>query len=302
MGSIIMSDELNDAIRAVSMLVSYHTSSPSFSIKDEDAAKAAAKAAGADVEAYRAVKNLLVGNDKALTKVTAVLEKGRRTHKHFTLPWTIDDSKSGPRLLPTATWLPYMQAIAKINTEFNESVTAFVTSYPTDVAAAQKRLNLTGNLGTLYPPQSELRSLFSMSVDFTPIPAGAAFQGLPEGVPAQLEQSYERRLQQRVKSAVKDSLSRAREPMQALYERLNVAPENLSFRQPTVDAVIELPRLLRAWNVIGDDRITTLAADIEQIMKGETAQILRTNDSDRAIVMAGLKELLTVINEIEGDF
>lgn len=288
---------LNEAIRGSAMLVSYHTQAWSGRIKDPKAAIAAAKAMGVTESSVSASTNLMDGADARLRAVTSALESGRQVHARLTLPWTTDDGTRGPRMLPTVKWMDYMKAIAGAKTEYERILADFLACYEDDVAKAQPRVNMKGDPLHLYPSRADIAKHFDLKIDFTPIPSGAQFRGLPEGVAPELEKALERRIQGRMDGAMAEAYLRTHSAVKNLAERLSA--ENPTFKSAAVENVRELGSMLRAWNLGGDEKLETLANDVEKLVAGEDMKSLKGNEEVRRFVAKEAKRIVAMIEEWE---
>jgi len=275
-------DEFNEAIRASAMLVSYRTSAWSARIKDPAAAKAAAQALGITTSALSTSKNLMDGADTRLRAVVSAQEAGRMIHAQFTLPWTTDSGSRGPRMLPTTSWLPYMKKIAGAKTVYDKALADFLSHYEADRDAAQARINMVGDPLHVYPPPEKIEGFFTIAIDFSPIPAGTHFRGLPDQFREQLEAAYEGKMRTRMAGAMSDAFARARDAVENLAERLE-QPEP-TFKSAAVENVRELAPMLRAWNLGNDEDLASLASQVEKLVDGEDMKSLKASEDTRRLV------------------
>ena len=293
-------DELNpvnEAIRARSMLVSYHTTAWSGRIKDPLAAQTAAKAMGITTSSLSTSKNLMDGADTRLRAVTSAQEAGRQEHARLTLPWTTDSGSRGPRMLPTAKWLDYMKTIGAAQTAYKAALADFVKEYPADAIKAQGRINMGGDPLGLYPDPAKIAGFFDLNVDFTPIPAGAQFQGLPAGFSDEIKAALERRIQTRMDSAMGEAFLRAYVAVGNLATRLSA--EEPTFKSAAVENVRDLAPMLRAWNVGNDERMDELADNVEKLVNGEDMKSLKGNDTVRRLVAGECRRVVALIESWE---
>ena len=127
-----------------------------------------------------AIKDLLTDNDdlKAIKQhVTAT----RAMHTNMTMPW----SNSGLRLLPTAQFFKYNQAMTEMQNEFHRLVQNFLDKYNDAVIDVQIKL---GDLFSRddYPTLDELTHKFRMGISYTDVPTGDFRVALPAEAIAEL--------------------------------------------------------------------------------------------------------------------
>ena len=160
----------------------------------------------ADKDASRVNKHLLAG---AAAHADLLKRAGaaRATHYGQTLPWADD----GWRLLPTANYMAYTEAMRKERSTFNLALDSFLDEYP--ALREQARLKL----GTLYreedfPTTSDVSGRFSWAIEFSPVPSGSDIRvDLPADQIAVIEQSVTDRVEQAAKAAMQDAWARLRE-------------------------------------------------------------------------------------------
>ncbi len=124
----------------------------------------------ADKGVANVTKKLLAHNDdlKAIqTHVTAV----RNMHTNMTMPW----SNSGLRLLPTAQYFKYSQAMSDMQNEFNRLIADFLRSYNDEVVDVQLKL---GDLFSHddYPTCESLWNKFAFRMNYMPLPDASDFR------------------------------------------------------------------------------------------------------------------------------
>lgn len=284
-----MDIDINNAVRSAAMLATFHTTAWSGRARDGAGATAAAAASGADPRAFSTYKNLMYGADDKLRKLINIQSSGRKQHLENTLPWG-GEHERGLRMLPVVNWQPYMRKIAVTHGEFKIALDEFVAAYPADVQKAMVKLNIKDGTG-LYPDPAEVRAMFSMRPSFTPIPEGAQFKGLPEGVAAQLGASYEARMHEQFLRAVKASLERVAETLDTFAKRLDAGTATIY--ASTWQAAVDTPSILRSFNVVKDPKIDALASKIQTRLINESSlELLRATEAERTRVSGVARELL----------
>ena len=126
--------------------------------------------AGALPGAAQTKKNLFAGT--SLRKdIERFASRVRQYHNQHTLPW----ADKGERLLPTALFMEYKQAMNAYEHEFNNMCDTFFNEYPRLVNDAQV------NLGKLYkaedyPEIEEVRLKFGFRRTIKPVPEAGDFR------------------------------------------------------------------------------------------------------------------------------
>lgn len=281
----------NDVLRESAMIVSYHTTSWTAQAKDYAASLAAANAAGADAKAYSSYKNLMHGADTRLKAVRAVQAGVRAHHLRLTLPWGTTDADRGLRMLPVVNWQDYIKAIGKGQKEFKQTLQDFIDNYDADVAIAQAKLNIPNPPPGLYPRRDQLATMFSMHADFSPIPDGADFKGLPDLAKERLEQAYESKLVVKLGQALSACYDRVLEVLDTFVARASEGqPRASSWAQ-----LAELPATIRAFNVVDDANAEAAAVLIQtRIASRFTADSLK-DEADRELLRDAVQQAATDI-------
>jgi hypothetical protein len=160
-----------------------------------------------------------------------------------------------------------------------QALDAFVVIYPDRVIQAQANLAKLANADD-YPDQQELRSLFRVSFDFEPIPAGTAFRGLPDVTLGKLDAQLRRRQGVMLETATRAMWTEVRDRMTRVHELATKGGK--SVRQPSITAACELPELLPGWNIGRDPRAIEVAHDIEQAFLPVAGDAAKLRESDAA--------------------
>lgn len=272
--------DLSEAVRNTALLADVTISMWGAERTDNKAMAEVKTNAGAVGNVGKVVKNLLAGADGALKDTRAAFQAVRTAHYGLTLPWIGDphaERQRGPRLLPTMLWDKYTSTIARGRTEAYRVRDLFVDEYPSLIVKAK------ANLGTLadadYPDQEQVRAQFRITIDWEPIPSGAAFKGLPEAMLEKLGAALARKQGRMIEGATTAMWEEVRERVSHITERL-VDPTN-KFKATTIEAVRDLITLLPGWNVTADPRVTEIASDINRMLSGVDAKALRDNATAR---------------------
>jgi hypothetical protein len=239
----------------------------------------------------RAIKNLLAGADGQLKKTRAAFTAARTSHYALTLPWVSNPSAermTGPRLLPNTLFEKYLTEMSELRKRANQELDTLIAEYP------EAKRQAIANLGGMadpndYPDEAGIRAAFRLSFDFVPIPAGASFAGLPDRYVRSLSQQLERKQAQAAQVAQQAMWEQVRERVEHVVDRLR--DPDTRFKSSTVEACRELVTLLPGWNVTGDGRVSEIVHDIDTMLHGVDAEVLRKNTGTR-------KEVANMANAI----
>lgn len=264
---------INDTIRECAMLVSMHTSGWSARHRDEEASRAADESKGAKRGSYNAWGNLMKDNDDRLKTVRRIQGAARQSHLELTQSWTTGDVSRGPRLLPTARWQDYLKEMGTHRKELTKAVDDFITHYPADAKAAMGALGMNpADSVVLYPKASDLKSRFTITNEFQPIPSGADFKGIAPEFQAHFAEAYEKKMAEKFERALSNVLEDAVKALEQCSDRLL---NSKRLFQSTYDAVAVLPERIRGFNVTDDERATNSAVFVDRWLAAWTSESIK---------------------------
>ena len=283
-GSETLHDDNIPTLASAAMLVEVNISQWGAYKKDKRASAQVADQNHAERNSVRAIKDLLTDNDdlKAIKQhVTAT----RAMHAHMTMPW----SNSGLRLLPTAQFFKYNQAMTEMQNEFHRLVQNFLDKYNDAVIDVQIKL---GDLFSRddYPTLDELTHKFRMGISYTDVPTGDFRVALPAEAIAELKASMSADFKNNFETAMNDVWTRLHKALSSMSERLDYTDsENKKvFRDTLVSNVTDMIELLRVCNVTNSTQMTAMADRLEEAMSGVTPDALRDDDYFRAETKAAV--------------
>ena len=223
----------------------------------------------------------------ALVKYQA---KVRARHYAMTLPWL----DSGPRLLPTKSFIEFTQEMDRHRQQFEFLVDAFLNKYDTLIAAAAFKL------GTLFDRDEYLlrdavARKFSFNLDYMPLPTAGDFRlDIEHEVQQQLVSQYEQRLAQQVEQAQRDAWDRMYEVLAQLKDRLTLDENGKRkiFRDTTVTNATDLCEALTALNVMGDPKLEAARQKLEDALMGVEPAELRKEEGERLTVLSKVNDIL----------
>lgn len=241
-------------------------------------------------------KNLLAGTG-FLDTLTKYASNARGWHNSQTLAW----SDNGLRLLPVSNFMAYKKQLATLESNYNALVDKFIEAYPNLVSAAAFQL---GNLfdRTEYPEADKIRSKFSFSYTFMPVPtAGSFLPDLMEEAKREVLENCANAYEQRLANAMKEAWDRLHECLTRMSERLEIETVDGEhkpkiFRDSLVDNANEIVGLLSHFNLTKDEKLEDARRMLEFRMKNVNAEVLRDNLTLRQHVKQDVDSILNKFN------
>jgi hypothetical protein len=227
----------------------------------------------ADRDAGRWNKSLVLG--RALEGVKRAASDARTFHYLNTLPWSDD----GSRILTAAHFMEYSGKVGEHERKFKAAADEFEIAYPALIDAAQAGLGDMFDLAD-YPSPGEVRSRFSFSVKFLPLPAGEDFR-------VELSSDDVTRIKGEIEAQVQDATAQAmRDLWRRLYDAVRHVSDKLKdgdaiFRDSLIGNVRELVDLLPALNLTGDPALISCVDEVRDKLADLDPQALRDHEFDR---------------------
>ena len=267
------------------MLVEVNISNWTGRKKDKRASADVTTANHADKGVANVNKKLLANNDdlKAIqTHVTAM----RGLHAAMTMPW----SNSGLRLLPTAQYFKYVQAMSDMVNEFWKLVNEFLVKYNDAVIDVQLKM---GDLFSRddYPTVEALERKFNVGINYMPLPDAGDFRvDIGNDALDEIRQTYANFYSKQFDTAMNDVWTRLHKALTSMSERLDYGTkeDKKIFRDSLVGNVSDMIELLRVCNVNNSTQMSAMADKLETAMAGVTPDALREDDTFRAETKAAV--------------
>jgi len=239
----------------------------------------------ADTGVANVTKKLLAHNDdlKAIqTHVTAM----RSLHAAMTMPW----SNSGLRLLPTAQYFKYVQAMSDMTNEFWKLANEFLVKYNDAVIDIHLKM---GGLFVRddYPTVEALERKFSVGINYMPLPDAGDFRvDIGNDALREAKAQYSEFYAKQYNTAMNDVWTRLHKSLTSMSERLDYGSkeDKKVFRDSLVGNVNDMIELLRVCNVTNSSQMSAMANSLEEAMSGVTPDALREDDSFRAETKAAV--------------
>ncbi|MCU0295782.1 MAG: hypothetical protein MUD05_06955 [Candidatus Nanopelagicales bacterium] len=216
-----MSDSLQDLSTTLTnnyLLVNVSLASWAARASDKTLAAETAASHGAIDSAVSVTKKLLAGADEEHKAVLSAQNAVRSFVYDRTIPYSRsgEDAKAkrGPRLLPVVDSLEFMADLKPLNAAFKAAMADFKAVYAARVAAAQSNL---GSISADYPDPSELDGMFSVRVDFEPVPSMQNFTRM--SIPAAVAEALGKRLAARQEESLRAGFADLRDRIAAELSR-----------------------------------------------------------------------------------
>jgi hypothetical protein len=242
---------------------------------------------------------------KHLTAPIKALEARARAYiEQTTYPWA-----RGEYLMPTSRFMECAEQIEKFRLEFDQMVTAFLQNWVNVLDQAQAQ---QGDLfdSNDYPDVSYLRSRFTFSVKYSPVPEFGDFRvDLQEEEIALLKQQVEEQARSAMDDLLKAPLERLRDVVSKLNEvckkedRVTInartgVPESKPpiFRDSVVDNIKREIDLLYDFAEVMPDELQQLNSDVAYALPD--ANTLRVDEGTRIDTAERTDALLDTINSM----
>lgn len=278
---------LTDAptLASSAMLVELNISSWEGRAKDKKASTKVTE----DAQAKKGVANVykqLLGDCDELSALRTHVTATRGMHSNMTMPW----SNSGLRLLPTAQYFKYTEAMSKMQNEFESLKNKFLTAYNDTVVDVQLELG-TLFLREDYPTVESLDSKFAFRMNYTPLPDVGDFRvDVGNDALREIREEYSNFYTAQYNTAMNNMWTRLHKALANMSERLDYSSkeDKKVFRDTLVGNVNDMIELLRVCNVTQSIQMSDMANKLEEAMSGVTADALREDVTFRAETKAAV--------------
>ena len=262
--------------------------------RDKNAARRSEQDVGAVTGSFSTYKKLFAGTEDKLRAVNSVLDAARTRHYQMTLPWSttsLEDAgrRDGPRLLANTLFMEYISEMGAAKQAMESVLNEFETAYPSLLLEAKRNLKGAFDI-TQYPPSSSIRELFALDFEFSPIPEGGDYKGLPQAQIAKLREKLDKARQQCMENAMRDVWDRMHKVVKHMFETLS--DQKKGFHDTLVSNVREMAALLQHLNATKDPRIEDLRTKIEGNLCRYEPDVLRKDVTKRALVAKLAGEVL----------
>ena len=246
---------------------------------DRKVSQEVAESHGADVTAGRYNKNLMPKDAESWKQVNSHLGGLRLKHLANTLPWSDD----GWRILPIANYDAYTEMIRKGRNEAERLLDILEADYPALIERARIERNGLFNRAD-YP--ANIRKLYSIDVDFQPVPSGGDFRvELSQEEIDVLASNTESRVKAAYDAAQRDAVKRLYDAVAHIHERLTAVTKADDgelkpgvFRDSLITNARELCDVLTRLNLDGDPALEALRKQTELLALTEPETLRKNSD------------------------
>jgi len=249
------------SISSAAMIVDFNASVWTARKKDRKASEDVTDANHADKGVANVSKNLL-GNCAELDAVQKFAANVRNMHYSMTMPW----SDNGSRLLTTAQYFKYHEAMTDLQQEFYRLVEQFLQVYEWKIMEAQAKLGDMFNRDE-YPTRAGLESKFAFRMAYIPLPDSGDFRiDIGNEGMVQIQTQYEAQYAAQIKGAMNDVWKRLHDNLTTLVRQLDVDEKGKGNRlfDTVFDGALALTDMLRTCNVTGDSQMEAMRLKLEQ--------------------------------------
>jgi hypothetical protein len=232
-----------------------------------------------------------------LTAVQKFTANVRNLHYGMTMPW----SDTGLRLLPTAQYFKYHQAMTEVQNEYERMVQAFLDAYDWAITQSQARLGDLFNPAD-YPSTNSISSKFRFRFSYIPLPDAGDFRiDVGNEANEQVRTHYKAYYANQLQDAMGDVWQRAYKALSKMSERLDYADHEQKkvFRDTLVSNVIDMVELLNVCNVTGDSQMAALAMKLDDALRGVTPDALREDGYLRAETKKAVDDAIKSLPSID---
>lgn len=246
---------------------------------DKRASTDVTRSNGADTGTANVHKKLL-GDCEELKAVQKFAANARNVHYSMTMPW----SDTGMRLLPTAGYAKYHQAMTDFQNEFERLAQVFIDAYEWEISQAQARLGALFHADD-YPTADSIAAKFGFRINYLPLPETGDFRiDVGNDAKEQLTNHYANQYSGFLERAMNDVWHRVYDSLTKMSERLDYGDHEKKkiFRDSLVDNVLDMVDLLDVCNVTGDSQMSAMRLNLEDALRGVTPDALREDAFLRA--------------------
>ena len=253
-----------------------------------------------DAHAKKGVANVykqLLGDCDELSALRGCVTSARNMHSNMTMPW----SNSGLRLLPTAQYFNYSEAMSQMQNEFENLKNKFLTAYNDTVVDVQLELG-TLFLREDYPTVESLNSKFAFRINYMPLPDVGDFRvDVGNEALREMRREYNYFYNKQYNTAMNDVWTRLHKALTNMSERLDYSSkeDKKVFRDTLVGNVTDMIELLRVCNVTKSTQMSDMANKLEDAMSGVTADALREDDTFRAETKAAVDAVMKSLPSLD---
>jgi hypothetical protein len=241
-------------------------------------------------------KNLLADCEE-LAAIQKFAANVRNAHYHMTMPW----SDSGLRVLPTAKYFDYQQAMTSLQTEFYNLVAKFLSKYEWEVMQVHAKL---GDLFDRdeYPTVDAVRDKFNFRLSYIPVPeAGDWRVDLAADAAAALKEQYGAFYAAQMEGAMRDVWQRLYEQLERFVKQLGEDAEGRKGKlyDSTIENVRHFADMLEHVNYTNDPALQLAQRKLTAHLAGVCKDDLVKNEGFRAETKRTMEEVLKSLPSLD---
>lgn len=216
------------------------------------------------------------------------------THLSLTLPWGDDES----RILPSKSYLGYMDRIRGAKDSYDTAADEFTNRYPELVKQARSWLGAMYRLED-YPDTGVIRDKFYVDLYIRPLPQARDFR-------VDLADDEVDRIRQNIETRTNESLAQA---MEELWQRVYRVVERFSatlhdvdkrFHHTMVSQALEMVSLLPQLNIANDPNLTRIQKEIEKSLTNVDLNGLRSDVAYRKRTAEAADDIMSAMSAYMG--
>jgi hypothetical protein len=200
-----------------------------------------------------------------------------------------------------------MAALGDANSEFKAALAAMSENAETIVREAEAN---KGDFDVTIPTVDELKTAYTLDIDFMPVPDAAEYRNLPSSFEAKIRKKTTRTTAESYARGQAEALGRLLNPLENFVERMLAYDERVEqgfergtkdrtgeFRNSLIDKVKAIGSELRSFNLDRDPRWEALADQIDTLSGSVTADDLRQDHRLRKRSREQAKAVLDTVKD-----
>ena len=246
--------------------------------------------AGAVRGASQTKKNLFAGT--SLRKdISDFAARVRLFHNKHTLPW----ADKGERMLPTALFMDYKQAMNGYEHSFNMMCNNFFLEYPRLVSEAPQALQGLFKAED-YPDIEDVKLKFGFKRTVKPVPEAGDFRlDIPAHDLIEMREDFEKQQLNKLAEAMREPWDRLHKTLVGMSEKLTDIEGDDSkkrYHDSLISNPLELCQLLTKLNVTKDPKLEEARKQVELTMLGASIEDIKEDADSRSELKSKVDAIL----------
>lgn len=245
--------------------------------------------------------NKMLIKPERLADIVSCVSKIRDLFYSKTRPWC-DSGKGSMRILPNALYTEFSNELRELKREYLSAVEVFCRNYDN---YKQERIACSNGLfnESDYPTANQIRGKFRVENEVLPFPDVADFRSdldsdTVEEIRQQVESTANRAVSDAMQATAQEIVELVGHMANKLAEQRTKTGETKKWYADTlVENVRELARLLPAFNLTNDSRLTQITARIERELCVEDAAVLRKNPDAALAVEKSANDIVKAMSD-----